>query len=207
MEPTTSVSEPTTQVEPKPKTDAKGEKSLVNQTEDDATPEGAPEAYADFTLPEGVTLDAETVKEATAVFKELNLPQAAAQKLVDFYTGKMQAAMDAPMQLWKEQQEKWVAEVKADPQLGKNLKGTLSNISKAIDTLAEGNPKLATEFREAMDFTGAGNNPAFIRMMAAIAARVTEGTHVTGNGPTKESQARPGGEPKSLAQRLFPNLA
>src|SRR6266403_1426137 len=48
---------------------------------------GAPEAYTDFTLPEGVKLEGETLKSAQELFKDLNLPQDGAQRLVDFHLG------------------------------------------------------------------------------------------------------------------------
>src|SRR5258706_11787563 len=48
-------------------------------------PAGAPEAYTDFTLPEGVKLEGETLKAATELFRELGLPQANAQRLVDLH--------------------------------------------------------------------------------------------------------------------------
>ena len=45
-------------------------------------PEGAPEKY-EWAAPEGVTLDESIMGSLSEVAKELNLPQAAAQKLVD----------------------------------------------------------------------------------------------------------------------------
>lgn len=48
-------------------------------------PQGAPEAYADFTLPEGYVLEGERMELATSTFKELNLTQAQSQKLVDLF--------------------------------------------------------------------------------------------------------------------------
>jgi len=40
----------------------------------DDAPQGAPEAYEDFSVPEGVELDAELLGEFKNVAKELNLP-------------------------------------------------------------------------------------------------------------------------------------
>ncbi|HET9131900.1 MAG TPA: hypothetical protein VFO86_13180, partial [Terriglobia bacterium] len=54
--------------------------------------EGAPEKYADFTLPEGFKFDDKTLEAATAVFKDLNLSQEGAQKLVDLYAANNVAA-------------------------------------------------------------------------------------------------------------------
>src|SRR6266550_6160401 len=154
--PTTESTEPNTETTTTPSTTTE-RPSLVN-AKDEA---GAPDKYSDFTVPEGFTLDETVAKEAGDLFKGMNLPQAQAQQLVDFYVAKTREANEAPFKLWADTQEKWINEVKADSQIGSKLQQVKATISKAIDGL--GDPKLASEFREAMDYTGAGNNPAFIR--------------------------------------------
>src|SRR5260370_17697018 len=96
-------------------------------------------------------------KETSVIFKALNLPETAAQQLVDFYTAKTAESANQPYQVWQDMQETWVKEIKADPVLGPKLNEVKTTISKAIDGLND--PKLASAFREAMDFTGAVNNP------------------------------------------------
>ena len=174
-------------------------KSLLN--EDVKAPdkaEGAPEKYEDFKVPEGYELDADVAKDATALFKELGLPQAAAQKLVDFYSAQSQQASEAPFKAWHETQEAWKTEIKADPEIGGKLDTVKTTIARAIDGL--GDAKLAADFRQAMDYTGAGNNPAFIRAFYRLAAKVTEGSHVSG----QPQGSRP--RPVSAAAALYPNL-
>src|SRR5215471_1468131 len=56
------------------------------QTETQEKPAGAPETYSAWTLPQGYELDSGVSDAAGKIFKELNLPQEAAQKLVDFYS-------------------------------------------------------------------------------------------------------------------------
>jgi hypothetical protein len=172
--------------------------SVVNQPAG-----GAPETYGAFTVPDGYELDTEVAKEAGAIFKGMNLSQADAQKLVDFYTAKTTASANQPFQVWNEMQEKWVKEVKNDPVMGPRLDEVKSTISKAIDGL--GDPKLAQAFREAMDYTGAGNNPAFIRAFWKLAQKVTEGGYVSGNGPSPAGQKREG-QLGSAAKAMYPNL-
>ena len=46
----------------------------------------APEAYEDFTLPEGMEMDADVLGEFQSLAKELNIPQAKPQQLTDFQT-------------------------------------------------------------------------------------------------------------------------
>jgi len=141
--------------------------------------------------------------EASKIFKGMNLNQDQAQQLVDFYTAKTTESANQPYQVWNEMQEKWVKEVKADPVMGSRLNEIKTTISRAIDGL--GDPKLAQEFRAAMDYTGAGNNPAFIRAFWKLSQMVTEGTHVAGNGPSPAGQRR-AGEMPSAAQAMYPNL-
>jgi hypothetical protein len=202
----------TTTPEPAPTDDKslinKGEeKSLANQkVETPAAPAtGAPETYAAFTVPDGFTLDDAVSKEAGEMFKAMGLTQEQGQKLVDFYVGKTSEAVTQPYQVWRDTQARWVSEVKADPFLGPRLNQVTTTISKAIDQVAGNNAKLAEGFRQAMDFTGAGNHPAFIRMFYELASMITEGGHVAGGGPSPAGQSQKGDMP-TAAKAMYPNL-
>jgi hypothetical protein len=148
-------------------------------------------------------LDEGVSKEISGIFKGLNLSQEQGQKLVDFYTAKTAESANEPYKVWQETQEAWVKEVKNDPQLGPRLNEVKTTISRAIDGLND--PKLARDFREAMDYTGAGNNPAFIRAFWKLAQVVTEGGHVAGGGPSAAGQRR-ANEAPSAARAMYPNL-
>lgn len=186
--------------------------SLLNDTKPDLKPDanpsptkpepsGAPEAYADFKMPEGYEADPKAISEVVPIFKELNLTQDQGQKLIDFYAKLSAEAAEAPARLVREQNEAWVNEIKADPTLGPKLDSIRSNVSKMLSLLGP----LEAPFREAMDFTGSGNNPAFIRAMNFFAERLTEGGMVRGGGPSTEGQGNTG-RPASAAHALFPNL-
>jgi len=146
----------------------------------------------------------EATKEINAMFKELNLNQDGAQKLVDYYVKKTQEASEGPYKLWEDTQKEWQDQVKADPEIGGKLSEVKTTISKAIDGLGDAN--LSTEFRKAMDFTGAGNNPAFIKTFWKLAQMVTEGQHVSGRGPSPFGQAAPDSRPATAARAIYPNL-
>ena len=191
---------PTETTEP-PKTEEKPKEPAKPSLLTEADKTGAPERYEDFTVPEGFELDETVAKEAGDLFKTLNLNQSQAQQLVNFYVAKTEAAAQAPYKLWHDTQETWRNEIKADPEIGGKLDQVKSTIAKAIDGL--GDAKLATGFREAMDYTGAGNNPAFIRAFYRLAQKVTEGTHVAPGGPT---QVNPPGSRPSAARALYPDL-
>jgi hypothetical protein len=191
--------------EAKPAADGKAEKvSLLNDKKEAPKVEGAPETYAEFKAPEGFEINKEQIADALPVFKELGLSQEGAQKLVDFYAKVTQKAQEDPYKLWSQTQEKWVSEVKADPVIGGKLDQVKATVARAIDGL--GDAKLASDFRAAMDYTGAGNNPAFIRAFYKLATQITEGRPVGGNGPSTLGQQAPGQGPKSIANALFPNL-
>lgn len=175
--------------------------SLVNQKP--AAEGGAPATYSQFTAPEGYEFNADDVKEVSGLFRKMNLSQEQAQELLDFHANKLLAGQNAPFDLWQKTQEEWVKEVKADPQLGPRLNEVKTTISRAIDGL--GDPKLARDFREAMDYTGAGNNPSFIRAFYKLSQMVTEGRHVAGNGPSPAAQPN-GQRPASAAKAMYPNL-
>jgi hypothetical protein len=154
-------------------------------------------------VPEGFVLDEAVNKEAMGLFKGMNISQEQGQQLVDFYVKHTTESANQPYEVWSSMQEKWVNEVKADPQLGPRLNEVKQTISRAIDGL--GDAKLASEFREAMDYTGAGNNPAFIRTFFKLAQMVTEGKHIAGNGPSVHGQRERQGN-VSAAGAMYPNL-
>jgi hypothetical protein len=204
---------------PQPAPTSSKDSSLLNQTEgktDGETkgegetktePAKAPEAYEDYKVPEGFTLDPEVKKEADGLFKGMNLSQEQAQSLVDFYVAKARESAEQPYKTYQEMTTKWRDDALAHPDLAGKLgpgKEVTVRIAKALDGL--GDAKLASDFRELMDMTGAGNHPAFIRAIDKWAQRMTEGTHVAGNGPSPPGQARPGAPPPSAASAMWPNL-
>lgn len=184
------------------KTEAKkeGETSLLNEKKDEAKP-GVPEKY-EFKLPEGIKLDEATQAKASEVFKELGLSQEGSQKLLDFHVEQMKKAVDSSLNEVADMRKQWRDQVKSDPEIGKNLEGVKATCAKAIDALG---PAISKPFREAMDLTGAGDHPAFIKAFHALAKMVTEGTHVSGKNPSAEGQKIPGSVP-SAAHALYPNL-
>ena len=187
---------------PEPKAEAEAP-SLLNEAPEVVT-EGPPEGAYEFKLPEGYELTEATSKEVNEMFKGMGLSTANAQKLMDYYVGKATEANEAPYKLWQDTQKGWVDEIKADPVLGKRLDEVRATASKAIDGL--GDPKLAAEFRQALNITGAGNNPAFVRGFYRLAQQVTEGRHVAGRGPSEAGQQAPDAKPKSAAAALYPGL-
>lgn len=193
-----------TEAETAPKDGQPETSSQKTETSTKSEAEGAPEAYADFKVPEGYELDAEVAKEAGAIFKSLNLPQDAAQKLVDFYVAKTNDSAQAPIKAYEEIRGQWRKEVVEDPALGNGqdlkpeAKAQIGRFYNAIGA------ETAAAFKEAMELTGAGDNPAVVRALVAAAKLMTEGTFVRPGGPV--TQTAPAGGRPSAAQALFPKL-
>jgi hypothetical protein len=178
------------------------EKTLLNEAVKPAVLTGAPEKYAAFTAPEGYEFNDTQMSKANDIFKKLNLSQAGGQELMNLFADEIKSVIEAPQKTWEDLRSKWIDEVRADPEIGGKLDQVKATVARAIDGL--GDPKLANDFRQAMDFTGAGNNPAFIRAFYKLAQKVTEGGVVTGGTPV--DVRAPNAPPATAAHRLYPNL-
>lgn len=179
--------------------------ATVTQKPAETTPDGAPESYADFTAAEGTKLDAELIKAALPIFKESNLSQASAQKLVDFYTKHATNQAALAIEAVNTMRQSWRESVRTDPVIGAKLTAVQADIGKALASL--GDAKLVGEFRDAMNLTGAGDHPALIKVLHKFADAVNEGTHVSGAGPSPLGQVPNGKVTRpSAAQSMYPTL-
>jgi hypothetical protein len=138
----------------------------------------------------------------------MGLNQDQAQSLVDMYRELTTEAFQAPFKAYQDTVSDWLKQSQDHPDLrGKLAPGGEVNVR--IGKLLDGVPdaKLASDFREAMDITGVGNHPAFIRMLDHFAKQLTEGTHVAGNGPSKHGQSAPNAPSQpNAAAAMWPNL-
>jgi hypothetical protein len=171
-------------------------------------PAAVPEKY-EFKPAEGTELDTKLIESVTPLFKELGLSQEGAQKLFDFHNAAVKAAVEGPANVMNEMRTEWRGEVVKDPTLGNgtdNLKPEVrANIAKAIESV--GDAKAVASFKEAMDLTGAGDNPALIRGLNAIGKLLSEGTLVRGGTPSPLGQTKSGETSRpSPAQAMYPSL-
>lgn len=151
---------------------------------------GAPEKYADFTPPEGTVLDAGLMTEFADAARELNLPQDAAQKMVDKMAPVMAkqqaAAVEAASTAWAEQ-------ASIDPEYGgTKLAESMTFAAKAMDKF--GTPEL----KALMNESRLGNHPEIVRFMVRAGKAMSEDGIVTGGIPAS------GGGIRSVADRLYP---
>ncbi len=145
---------------------------------------GAPEAYTDFTLPDGMDLDKVTMEAALPVFKELNLTQDQAQKLVGLQTASEEARVEAEAAQWEKTNDEWREKAKSDPEFGgANLQGNLSHIKTFLDKFA------TPEFRTSLDISGLGNQTEILTVFASIGKAMSEDTISVGTvvNPGKKS--------------------
>jgi hypothetical protein len=170
-----------------------------------------PDKY-EFKAPDNYTLDPTAYEAAIPVFKELGLTNDQAQKLIDIQVQREIALAKAPEATMNAMRKDWQGKTLSDPE----IKATIDKNSgkTGIDavkinlarTLAVLPVDLQVEFKDAMNLTGAGDHPAFIKAFNRLAAYVTEGSHVAGKGPSVEGQIKPGTNVKpSPAQALYPN--
>ena len=130
---------------------------------------GAPEAYTDFTFPEGMEVDKVALEAATPVFKELNLTQDQAQKLIGLQTAQVEAAATEQAAQWERTNDEWRETAKADPEFGgANLQGNLGHIKTFLDKFA------TPEFRTILDDTGLGNRKEALAVFASIGKAMSE---------------------------------
>lgn len=166
-------------------------------TETDAPEHVVPEAY-ELAL-EGVELDAAALEAATPVFKELNLSNDQANKLMpvakQFGDTIAERTVQQIVDAGAQQKAAWAEAAKADPEIGgAKFEETTHLAAKALDYL--GYPE-GSEFRQALTETGFGNHPEMIRAMRKIGAMVSEDGFARSDAGS--TQAVP------IEKRLYPN--
>jgi hypothetical protein len=154
-------------------------------------------AYEPFTLPEGVAVDPESLAAATDLFRASSLDQEQAQKFIDLAVSREQAAARKGAQAFVDLQNRWVSEIKADPDIGGNrLAASLASASRAIDRLA------VPGLREALNLTGAGNHPAVVKAFVRLGQMISEDRFLPGKdaapaAPRSPAEVIYGGNPRA----------
>ncbi|MDT8419352.1 MAG: hypothetical protein RQ754_02885 [Desulfuromonadales bacterium] len=156
---------------------------------------GAPEAYTDFTLPEGMTLDEEALGEFAEIAKADNLSQEKAQKYVDMASKLMQKQIDTIMTQHQEKVGNWLKDAEKDPEIGDDIKkGAESAALRAFNTITKGDEKA----KAMVDELGIGNHPEFLRIFYRISQHMREDTfEIPGTG---------GQGGKSAAETMYPSM-
>ena len=174
------------------------ETSVESETSESETPQGAPETYEFNTkiTDESSELDPEVVTAFGEVAKELDLPQDAAQKVLDKVAPVIQAKQAKVLEKVKTD---WANDSQADKEFGgENLAENLEIAKKSLDAFG------ADSLKSLLHETGFGNHPEIIRFMYKAGKAISEDSYV-GNSEGAMSQ---GADPKdfnSIANALYSN--
>lgn len=137
----------------------------------------APESYTFKASEEGLQVGDGVAAAMTDVFRELDLTQDAAQKIVDKVSPALRAQTQANI---KAMVEGWERDLQADPTIGGKLPETLALAEKA---LAIGSPELRQLLGSTADGgTGLGRHKAVVQWLAEIGRRLTPDTKVVPGG-------------------------
>lgn len=161
----------------------------------DAGAEGSttpPDTYADFTMPEGMQVDEAALTEALPVFKELELTQDQAQKLVDLQAAQVKASSEKQTNDFNQLMTDWQESAKTDSEYGgdkfdENIKVAQSAINKY------GTPEL----KQLLEEQGVGNHPEVIRFMVRVGKTLKEDVPGNAGGAVSKAQSR--------VDTLYPN--
>jgi hypothetical protein len=187
---TTAPADTGTQPADKPANGEAAEAEGTKAGDKEEAPQGAPEKYEAFTMPEGYQLDQQMLEEFTPTLKELGLTQDAAQKVMDFAPKLIEKTVQQTTaatleQLGLKDHAAWAAEVRNDKELGgEKLNENLSVARKAMDTY--GSPALLDTFNK----LGLGNHPEVLRMLVRVGKTLSEDSFVPGGKTTSVDPAK-----------------
>lgn len=167
------------------------EAAEAKEAEKNKQPEGAPESYADFVVPEGVTLEPDSLKSFQEIAKADNLTQEQAQRYIDAASKMATAQAAAAAKQMDGIKEGWRSATTSDAEYGGDkLKESLVIAQKALKQF--GSPEL----NELVVGAGLGDHPEFVRLMYRVGKAVSESPIVSGAKPANQS----------ASAVLYPNL-
>lgn len=153
-----------------------GKDGTGEQDQQSAT--GAPEQYAEFTLPENMTINAPVLDGMKELFKGLNLSQEQAQQAVEWYGKTVLPDISATLEQARTATiNTWIESVKSDPELGG---GKLGQSLKTAQVLIKEYPGKES-FVQMLNETGIGNHPEMIRFLHHYGSTFREDRELIGN--------------------------
>lgn len=154
---------------------------------------GAPEAY-DVKVPEalaakGMAFDKEVFDLVEPALRDMNLSNAAAQRLADVYAEKVIPAIvarseakagEATQQHAAAIRKEWADASRADPEIGG------AEFDKTVDACAQVWDKFGIKkgegIRQLLDESGLGNHPDMLRFLSRVSKGVGEGQFISPSG-------------------------
>lgn len=170
-----------------------GDSGVDDKSGQDDKPQGAPEKYEAFTVPDGLPADPNRIEAAQAIFKELNLTQAQAQKLVDLQIEGVKQSSEA----FEADKTQRLDAIKSDKEFGGDkFAESEEMVGRALGTYLKADEQL--ELAEYVKKFGP--SPALFRLMYRVAKSVKEDTVVNANGGN-------GQQGKDRLSALYPSMS
>lgn len=162
--------------------DGKGEgKPEDGKSDPEAKTDGPPEKY-EFTMPEGVELDAALAEQVEPVFRDIGLSQDQANKLTSAFAEYRVSEAQRQSEAYAQQVEDWGKAARDDKEYGGTNFGESAKMAQqAISTY--GSPELKTLLQE-----GLGNHPELIRFCVRVGKAMAEDSGVTPGTKTPASK-------------------
>lgn len=138
----------------------------------DAGTEGSdtpPDTYADFVLPEGMSLDEGALAEAVPMFKELGLTQEQSQKVIDLYAKQVQAGSEKQVDDFNQLMNDWRDKSQNDREFGGD------KFNESVKTARAAINEYGTpELKQLLEDHGVGNHPEVVRFMVRVGRTLKE---------------------------------
>jgi hypothetical protein len=143
---------------------------------------GAPEAYTDFTVPDGMKVNQPMLEEFKTIAKELDLSQEKAQRLIDLQVKHIQSFQDGLVETFNQTKKEWKeATIAALKEAGiVDYQKELIFASKAIERF--GTPDL----RKFLNQTGVGNQKEMVNFFLKVGKAISEDKLIDGKNKTGE---------------------
>ena len=134
----------------------------------------------EFTLPDGMAIDEKLAAEAGPILKEAGVSRAGANKIAELFINHKKAEAEQ----WAKTQAKWVDDAKADKEYGGDkFDASLGSAKKALDKF--GSPEL----RDALEYSGMGNHPELIRLLARVGNAFSDDKPVGSETPAAKGKS------------------
>lgn len=148
------------------------EKPEAKPAEEPKAPEPEAPLIYEFTIPEGLKADPETLSAYTEVLRENRMPPEAGQRLLDMHTAALQSyaaqTLDAQHRAFADTRKGWRDEIMGDEQLGgAGFKTVATQVAQMRDMFVPEPDRPA--FNDFLRVTGAGDHPAFWRLLSNAA--------------------------------------
>lgn len=166
--------------------------------------------YEAWKVPEGITLDNDSVSQFTTILADLEtkskadhaLVQEFGQKAVDFHLNELNKAQEKLTEFYKQHWEKqkivWKDAFLKDTEIGGNRFQTTVDSALSFIRTHGGTPEQQAEFKTLMETSGLGNHPAMIRLLANAGRAMSEGKPLAASKPVSA--------PKSKTATLYGNV-